>query len=130
MHSHINDLKRRQKMGWRRSYFNQWSGNGPFSYLPPWQRPGRAFGGRGYGRWWNGDPRICAAFPWLTRWWWANPKYPYQYPILEPTQQSELAALKERKKALDEDKASIAQEINELELQLRALKAKLEAEKK
>jgi hypothetical protein len=55
-----------------------WPGNGPFSNLPPWQRPGWVYGGgynvAGY------DPSTCRRFPWLPRWWWANPEYTNPYP--------------------------------------------------
>jgi len=40
--------------------------------------------GRGFG--WQGNPYVCARFPWLPRWWWANPSiygsqsYGYGYP--------------------------------------------------
>ena len=67
-------------MGWRgrgggRS--GPWPGRGPFSYMPPWQRPGWLYGygrglGYGYGYY---SPYVCARFPWLPRWWWANPSY-------------------------------------------------------
>jgi len=85
-------------MGWRaRSGFGQWPGRGPFSDLPPWQRPGWMFGfgrgfgrglGRGFGRGFGlgGNPYVCARFPWLPRGWWANPgiygppSYGYGYP--------------------------------------------------
>ena len=88
-------------MGWRgrgggRS--GPWPGRGPFSHLPPWQRPGWLFGyggGPGYGYWGGGfgrgvgyggvvgygyprgayNPWVCQRFPWLPRWWWANPSY-------------------------------------------------------
>ena len=51
---------------------NRYPGNGPFSDLPPYQRPGFLYGGgRGY---WGTDPTKCAQFPWLPRWWWANPE--------------------------------------------------------
>jgi len=80
--------------GWRgrgRGWAGPWPGRGPFSYLPPWQRPGwlfggfgRGFGGRlwGFGRGFGGwgypyNPWVCARFPWLPRWWWANPAYTY-----------------------------------------------------
>ncbi|MCD6470782.1 hypothetical protein J7L29_08320 [Candidatus Bathyarchaeota archaeon] len=69
--------------GWRGrggGWAGPWPGRGPFSYLPPWQRPGWLFGfGRGFGRWLWGypyNPWVCARFPWLPRWWWA---YPYYY---------------------------------------------------
>ncbi|RLI10018.1 hypothetical protein DRO42_02600 [Candidatus Bathyarchaeota archaeon] len=79
-------------MGWRgrgggRS--GPWPGNGPFSYLPPWQRPGWLYGygrgvgyGRGYGYgYWGAayNPYVCRRFPWLPRWWWARPGA-YGYP--------------------------------------------------
>lgn len=52
---------------------NQYPGNGPFRDLPPTQRPGYLYGGRGRG--YRGtDPTKCARFPWLPRWWWTNPE--------------------------------------------------------
>jgi hypothetical protein len=111
-------------MGWRRrTYFDQWPGRGPFSYLPPWQRPGRSFG---FGR----SRQTCARFPWLPRGWWADPTYVYQPTILTPTLQDEIAALEESKKGLSEDKASIEQEIYDTEKQLKELRSKLETDKK
>ena len=71
--------------GWRGRGWGPWPGRGPFSYLPPWQRPGWLFGGfgRGWWRWGFGypyyNPWVCARFPWLPRWWWANPAYAYGY---------------------------------------------------
>jgi hypothetical protein len=116
-------------MGYRRrAYSGQWPGNGPYSNLPPWQRPGRMYGGRGYGRRWNVDPRTCAMFPGRPRWWWADPTYAYQPPTLTP--QEEIVALEENKKELNQEKASIEQEINEVETQVKELKSKLESEKK
>jgi hypothetical protein len=58
----------------------RYPGNGPFRDLPPWQRPGWIYGsgvGGGYGAagGYAGDPSRCARFPWLPRWWWANPEY-------------------------------------------------------
>jgi len=72
--------------GWRgggRGWAGPWPGRGPFSYLPPWQRPGWLYG---FGRGWWGYPYapwVCARFPWLPRWWWAYPLYSwgfYGYP--------------------------------------------------
>ncbi|MCW3996068.1 MAG: DUF5320 domain-containing protein [Candidatus Bathyarchaeota archaeon] len=111
----------------KRAYSHQWPGRGPFNHLPPWQRPGRMYGGRGFGRGWGFYPQACARFPWLPRGWWADPKY--TYPIM-PSTQDEIAALEESKKALSEDKLSIEQEIIDVETQLKELKSKLEAEKK
>ena len=112
-------------MGYRRRNFNQWPGNGPFSNLPPWQRPGQRYGGRGRGYY----PRMCSRFPWLPRWWWANPTYAYQPQTFTSYLQNEIATLEESKKTLGEEKSSIEQEINDIETQLKQLKAKLEAEK-
>ncbi len=116
-------------MGYRRrAYFDELPGRGPFSHLPPWQRPGHAYGGRGYGRGRGANPQTCARFPVLPRWWWANPTNTYQSPT--PTPQDELAALEDSKKQLNEEKASIEQEINDIETHLKELKTKLESEKK
>jgi len=61
----------------RRGWFGPWPGRGPFSYLPPWQRPGWLFG-RG-ACWWLFGPY----------WWhWRMPMYypmtPY-YPMYPQT---------------------------------------------
>jgi hypothetical protein len=64
-----NAQKGENKMRYGRR--NRYPGNGPFSDLPPYQRPGFIYGGgRGY---WGTDPSQCARFPWLPRWWWASP---------------------------------------------------------
>jgi hypothetical protein len=93
-------------MGWRGRIGGRsgpWPGRGPFSYLPPWQRPGWIYGygggmgygmgygrgyGMGYGRGYGisygrgfgygsfgvpNNPYVCGRFPWLPRWWWARP---------------------------------------------------------
>jgi hypothetical protein len=113
------------KMGWRR---RAWPGRGPYSHLPPWQRPGWAYGGRGYGRgWWSTDPQVCGRFPWLPRWWWADPSYAYQ--PLTPKPEEELSALEDCKKTLADEKTSIEQEISDLETQIKELKTKLKQEK-
>ncbi|PUA34082.1 MAG: hypothetical protein B9J98_01495 [Candidatus Terraquivivens tikiterensis] len=70
--------------GWR-GMAGPWPGRGPFSYLPPWQRPGWLFGfGRGFGWLWSYlyNPWVCARFPWLPRWWWAYPLYGYAWPYM------------------------------------------------
>lgn len=58
--------------GWR---WNPWPGRGPFSYLPPWQRPGWIFG-RG-ACWWLSGP--YAWYPRVYPWSWNLP-YAW-YPI-------------------------------------------------
>ncbi len=59
-------------MGWRggwggRGWWSPWPGRGPFSFLPPWMRPGWVFG-RGACWWLFG--------PW-SYWYWSS--YPYYY---------------------------------------------------
>ncbi|MGB9727995.1 MAG: hypothetical protein ACPLZF_06255 [Nitrososphaeria archaeon] len=69
-------------MGWRgfgRGY-GMWPGRGPFSYLPPWQRPGWLFG-RG-ACWWlfpsiYMNPYYLGTFPWTT--YYPPAPYPYYY---------------------------------------------------
>jgi hypothetical protein len=107
----------------RRAYFDQWPGRGPFSHLPPWQRPGHAYGGRGRGT----NPQACARFPVLPRLWWADPTYAQQPPA--PTPQDEIVALEDSKKELGEEKVSIEQEISNIETQLTELKTRLESKK-
>jgi hypothetical protein len=91
----------------------QYPGRGPFSNLPPWQRPGW---GRGYRR------GYCARYPWLPRGWWADPAY--TPPPATPSPQDEVAALEDYKKTLAEDKTSIEQEINDVDAKLKELKIK------
>jgi len=86
----------KKKMGWRgrgRGFSGPWPGRGPFSYLPPWQRPGWLYGyGRGFGYgYWGAqyNPYVCQRFPWLPRWWWTNPQtygYLAPYPATQPTE--------------------------------------------
>jgi hypothetical protein len=46
VHKHKNNQEvKKQKMGWRgRAWAGPWPGRGPFSNLPPWQRPGWLYG--------------------------------------------------------------------------------------
>jgi len=57
--------------GW--NWMNPWPGRGPFSHLPPWQRPGWIFG-RGACRW---------LFPWMFwpwyGWWFRSFLTPWMY---------------------------------------------------
>ncbi|MEM2212483.1 MAG: hypothetical protein QXK12_08820 [Candidatus Nezhaarchaeales archaeon] len=64
--------------GWRGmgGWIGPWPGRGPFSYLPPWQRPCWIFG-RGWCWRLPGYPWAYAAyFPWAPR-WWAYPPYAF-----------------------------------------------------
>ena len=109
-------------MGWRGGgggWGGRWPGRGPFSHLPPWQRPGWIYGfGRGFygygGPYGYGSyspygyryysPYSCARFPWLPRWWWANPSYSGYFPYPPPADPSaELERLEAEKEALTRD---------------------------
>jgi hypothetical protein len=73
--------------GWkgRRGWSGPWPGNGPFSHLPPWERPGWIYG-RGYCWWASGYPwlgrygwyRYPATY-WWRPYWYPNPYIPYPY---------------------------------------------------
>ena len=97
---------------------NRYPGNGPFSDLPPYQRPGFLYGGRGFG-YWGSDPTKCAKFPWLPRWWWANPD-PESIPdgsvmpIVPPTQSSEKEFLETQLKYMSEEIEQIRKRLEEI----------------
>ncbi|MGQ9514487.1 MAG: hypothetical protein ACUVTL_05495 [Thermoproteota archaeon] len=58
-----------------------WPGRGPFSYLPPWQRPGWLYG-RG-ACWWLFNPYVYG-YPGYGSWSWrgAYPLFGYRMPNL------------------------------------------------
>jgi len=80
--------------GWKGTSWGGWTGpwpgRGPFSYLPPWQRPGWLFG-RGacwwlfgpytWGMWgpWYGYARHWT-YPWPSPWYWSPFMSPYTFP--------------------------------------------------
>ncbi len=104
-------------MGWRGrggGWGGRYPGRGPFSNLPPWQRPGRLYGygrgvGYGYGRgvgygYGTSSPYVCQRFPWLPRWWWADPQARYSpayTPTLDPS--TELKRLEAEREAMMRD---------------------------
>ncbi|RLE55285.1 MAG: hypothetical protein DRJ40_08875 [Thermoprotei archaeon] len=75
--------------GWRRGWVGPWPGRGPFSYLPPWLRPGWLFG-RGACWWLFGFPWTYYMYytpyylytPWMMYWWYLP--YLYYPPIPYP----------------------------------------------
>jgi len=113
-------VKKKMAWGWRGrggGWAGPWPGRGPFSYLPPWQRPGWLFG-RGW-CWWLWcypyNPWVRAKFPWLSK-WWTYPQSP----------EDEIATLEDYKKELEDEKASIEQEISDVEARIKKLKETLE----
>jgi len=98
-------------------------GNGPFRDLPPWQRPGWLYGyGRGYGMgYYAGDPSRCARFPWLPRWWWANPDYQGVSPITPSAMpNTPLAA------STEQEREYLSQQMQYLEKELEAINKRLQ----
>jgi hypothetical protein len=106
------------KMGYRRGFFGRGYG---FGYGRGFGRGyGRGLGwgyglgyGRGYG--YSGDPTRCARFPWLQRWWWANPDNQGTYPYpTAPTGDSERGYLEEQMKMLESDLVNIKKRLAEI----------------
>ncbi|MEM2907849.1 MAG: DUF5320 domain-containing protein [Candidatus Hadarchaeales archaeon] len=78
-----------------RDWFGPWPGRGPFSYLPPWRRPGWLYG-----------PGAC----W--RLWWLCARYPPLPAELVPAE--ELKALEEYAKELRQELEGVMARIEEL----------------
>ncbi len=102
--------------GWggrgRGGWFGPWPGRGPFSHLPPWERPGWQFG-RGACWWlfgppaWYEDSRLDYGFPSYLR----SRGYPYPYVA---SSKDEITALEESKKAIEEELKGIDARIGEI----------------
>ena len=75
--------------GWKR-----YPGFGPWSHLPPWERPGWKFG-RGW----------C---------WWYLSQYPGQYPYESLSKEDEIRMLEEEAKFLEERLEEIKRRLEEL----------------
>lgn len=86
-------------MGWQgRDWTNPWPGRGPFSHLPPWQRPGWLYG---RGKCW------CLHSP---------------YSAVPPLKAEDEAALLAREKAMIEDQLKVLQEtLRKIEERLKEL---------
>ncbi|MCW4051141.1 MAG: DUF5320 domain-containing protein [Candidatus Bathyarchaeota archaeon] len=93
---------------------NRYPGNGPFRDLPPYQRPGYLYGGRGRG-FWGADPSKCARFPWLPRWWWTNPDYASaSVPPIAPGYEDERKFLADQIKYLEQELSGTKKRLDEL----------------
>lgn len=80
--------------GWGRGrgWFGPWPGRGPFSHLPPWERPGRLYG-----------PGAC--------WWLYTPRPTYP---AEPTPTDEIKALEAYMKDLKQELEGVEARIKQL----------------
>jgi len=93
-------------MGWRgRGAFGPWPGRGPFSYLPPWQRPGWLYG-----------PGAC--------WRLFGPAFTPAYGVPVPYRPAEQI------EDLEAYKEEIEAELNELNKELERLKKEAQAKTK
>jgi len=95
--------------GWRgRGSFGPWPGRGPFSHLPPWERPGWLFG-RGACQSLFGPPLGYGQYPpgAVPYWFQTQPYGP-------PRPEDEVTALEESKKELEEGLKGVEARIVEL----------------
>jgi len=97
--------------GWgRRALWGPWPGRGPFSYLPPWLRPGWLFGPGAC--WW-----LFWAYPYRTPYLPTLPYmwgYPYFYPP-SLTPEDERSLLEEERERLKEMLSTLEQRLKDLE---------------
>lgn len=102
-------------MGWRGRSRGRYPGRGPFSNLPPWERPGWIYGyGRGSGYPASTvDPTVCQRFPWLPRWWWADPDAASRA-VPFPSADEERRFLERQTKALQEEIGHMKKRLDEL----------------
>jgi glutathione S-transferase len=92
-----------ENMGWGWCGRGPYPGRGPWSWLPPWQRPGWYFG-RGW----------C----WWYLYWLYGPYWPYYPPGLT------VSDLESYRKWLEEARARLDRELQELEKRIKELKEK------
>ena len=101
-------------MGWRGRGSGPWPGRGPFSYLPPWQRPGWLYG-RG-ACWWVLPTNLQATVPQVP----PATVPPTPVPPTVPTTPFVPTFTKEKEKQM------LGQQVKALEAQLDAIKKRLE----
>ena len=72
--------------------------------------------GRGWGSGWGYGRGRCFRFPWLPRWWWADPDFwgDGSYPA-QPDLKEEKEILTDELKALKEEMKAIEERLKELE---------------
>jgi hypothetical protein len=120
-------------MAYGRGY-GKWPGRGPFSYLPPWQRPGWIYG-RG-ACWWFLNPNL--AYSYVPQSQYATPynatyqqpgnltqNFPVgQIPTMSPDQ--ELQYLENYRRELDAEMKDLEEELKGVEARINELKKSLQ----
>jgi len=107
-----------RKMGWRGrggGWGGPWPGRGPFSYLPPWQRPGWLYG-RG-ACWWLLTPYLQTSIPQVTGDvppTWVPPTVPASPLMPALTKEQETQMLEQQVKALESHLDAIRKRLEEL----------------
>ncbi len=103
-------------MGWRGRGGGPWPGRGPFSYLPPWQRPGWLYG-RG-ACWWLLAPQLQATVPQVPPATVSSAPIPPTVPTipLVPTftKEQEMQMLEQQVKVLEAQLDTIRKRLEEL----------------
>ncbi|MGV9102528.1 MAG: DUF5320 domain-containing protein [Promethearchaeia archaeon] len=91
--------------GWGRGRGGSlWPGNGPFSHLPPWERPGWLYG-----------PGSC----WALGYWGTSPTGTTGVaPSVPMSAQTELQALERQKEVMEQQIKSLEESLNRIEERL------------
>jgi len=105
-------------MGWRGrggGWGGPWLGKGPFSYLPPWQRPGWLYG-RGV-CWWLLAPYLQPSVPQVAGGvppTWVPPTVPEAPFMPTLTKEQEMQMLEQQVKALESHLDAVRKRLEEL----------------
>lgn len=118
-------------MAWFGGRNRRWPGRGPFSDLPPWQRPGLTYRRRTYS--WFLNPSLSSSYDYLSP--YAMPHMgsnPYNTTKLTefPISQTPLMPLDQELQYLEDYKKGIEAELKDLEEELRGVEARINELKK
>lgn len=107
MHKHKNKEIGGESMGWRgRGGTGSWPGRGPFSYLPPWERPGWLYG---RGACWGLFSPYAKTYP-----------YPLSTPTLKPEEETNI--LMEQRTFIEEQLKALQETLKKIEARLEEIK--------
>ena len=99
-------------MGWRGRGRGMWPGRGPFSYFPPWQRPGWVYG-RG-ACWWLYAPYLRTIIPTIPEQTSIPPTVPATPFMPTMSKEQEIPILKQQMKLLQSQLDTIRKRLEEL----------------